>query len=345
MYSLNLEIMKPTDFSKYISDFISRYLPNEKGASANTIIAYRDTFVLLLNFTQNEKHVKIEKLTIDKITKETITEFLNWIQKERKCSNSTRNARLAAIHSFYRYLQYESLDYLHECQRILSIKFKKTKKESINYLTIEGIKLLLQQPDTMTSKGRRDLTLLSLMYDTGSRVQEAIDFTPSMLRLNKPATIKIVGKGNKARLVPMLDAQTEHLKNYLKENRLDEPFANMYPLFFNSRKEKLTRAGVNFIVQKYSKMARKENGMIIPEKISCHTLRHSKAMHLLQAGVNLVYIRDILGHVSVQTTEIYARADSKQKREALEKAYVNVNPDEEPMWTKDENLITWLKKF
>jgi site-specific recombinase XerD len=92
-------------------------------------------------------------------------------------------------------------------------------------------------------------------------------------------------------------------------------------------------------------MARKENGMIIPEKISCHTLRHSKAMHLLQAGVNLVYIRDILGHVSIQTTEIYARADSKQKREALEKAYVNINPNEEPMWPKNENLITWLKKF
>ena len=337
--------MKPTDFSKYISDFISRYLPNEKGASANTITAYRDTFVLLLNFTQNVKHVKIEKLTLEKITKETIIEFLDWIQKDRKCSNSTRNSRLAAIHSFYRYLQYESLDYLHECQKILSIKFKKTQKESINYLTIEGIKLLLQQPDTTTSKGRRDLTLLSLMYDTGARVQETIDFTPSMLRLNKPATIKIVGKGNKARLVPMLDAQTEHLKNYLKENRLNEPFANIYPLFFNSRKEKLTRAGINFIVQKYIKTARKENKMIIPEKISCHSLRHSKAMHLLQAGVNLVYIRDILGHVSVQTTEIYARADSKQKREALEKAYVNVNPDEEPMWTKDENLITWLKKF
>ena len=330
--------MKPTDFSKYISDFISRYLPNEKGASANTITAYRDTFVLLLNFTQNVKHVKIEKLTLEKITKETIIEFLDWIQKDRKCSNSTRNSRLAAIHSFYRYLQYESLDYLHECQKILSIKFKKTQKESINYLTIEGIKLLLQQPDTTTSKGRRDLTLLSLMYDTGARVQETIDFTPSMLRLNKPATIKIVGKGNKARLVPMLDAQTEHLKNYLKENRLNEPFANIYPLFFNSRKEKLTRAGINFIVQKYIKTARKENKMIIPEKISCHSLRHSKAMHLLQAGVNLVYIRDILGHVSIQTTEIYARADSKQKRQAIEKAYVNVNPDEEPMWTKDENL-------
>lgn len=345
MYSQNSKNMKPTDFSKYISDFISRYLPNEKGASVNTITAYRDTFVLLLNFIQHEKNVKIEKLTLEKITKKTILEFLDWIQKERKCSNSTRNSRLAAIHSFYRFLQNESLSYLHECQKILSIKFKRPKTESINYLKVEGIKLLLQQPDATCSKGRRDLALLSLIYDTGARVQEIIDLTPSMLRLNKPATIVIVGKGNKARLVPMLDAQIEHLKNYLKENRLNEPFANMYPIFCNSRKEKLTRAGINYIVQKYVVMARKKDKMIIPDKISCHSLRHSKAMHLLQAGVNLVYIRDILGHVSTQTTEIYARADSKQKREALEKAYVNVNPNEEPMWGKDESLVAWLKKF
>ena len=180
------------------------------------------------------------------------------------------------------------------------------------------------------------------MYDSGA---EVIDLTPSMLRLKKPSTIKIIGKGKKARIVPMLDAQTDHLKNYLKEHRLTKSFANVYPLFFNSRKEKLTRAGINYIVQKYSKSARKENKMIVPEKISCHCLRHSKAMHLLRAGVNLVYIRDILGHVSIQTTEIYARADSKQKRIAIEKVYVNVNPNEEPAWIKDENLISWLKRF
>ena len=147
---------------------------------------------------------------------------------------------------------------------------------------------LLQQPDATTIKGRRDLALLSLMYDTGARVQEIIDLTPSMLRLNKPSTIKIIGKGNKARLVPMLDAQIGHLENYLKENKLTESHANMHPLFFNSRKKKLTRAGVNHIFWKYSTTAREKNKMIIPDKISCHSLRHSKAMHLLQAGVNLV---------------------------------------------------------
>jgi len=344
-YSQNLKIMKPTDFSKYISDFISRYLPNEKGASANTVTSYRDSFILLINFIQDVKHIKLEKITLNTIKKETISQFLDWLQKERGCCNTTRNVRLAAIHSFYRYLQNESLDHVYDCQKILSTKFKKISNDTVNYLTIDGIKLLLEQPDTTTWKGRRNLALLSLMYDTAARVQEIIDLTPSMLRLGKPPTIKIIGKGNKARLVPMLDAQIEHLENYLKENKLQESHVNMYPLFFNSRKEKLTRAGINHIVQKYCKAARAKNSVIIPDKISCHSFRHSKAMHLLQAGVNLVYIRDILGHMSIQTTEIYARADTKQKRAALEKAYVEVNPNEKSMWLENENLISWLKRF
>jgi site-specific recombinase XerD len=337
--------MKPTDFSKYISTFISDYLVNERGASENTIIAYRDTFILLLSFIRDVKRIKPEKLTLDKIKKETIIEFLNWLQKDRGCSHSTRNARLAAIHSFYRFLQDQNLSYFHECQRVLSIKSKKSSTKTLTYLSVEGMRLLLKQPDTTTKRGRRDLSLLSLMYDTGARVQEILDMTPSMLRLSNPATIKIIGKGKKARLVPMLNVQVDLLKNYLGENKLNEPDAGSHPLFFNSRKEKLTRAGVNHIVQKYFQMACMENKMLLPEKISCHSFRHSKAMHLLQAGVNLVYIRDILGHVSVQTTEIYARADSSQKRKALESAYVNVNPSEEPQWIKSENLISWLQRL
>lgn len=345
MYFQNLEIMKPTDFAKYISGFLTKYLPNEKGASRNTIASYRDTLILLINFIQVEKMIKVEKITLDTVTRETILEFLAWLQRERECSVSTGNSRLAAIHSFYKYLQYENLEYIHEYQRILSIKFKKTSIENVNYLTVEGIKLILLQPDVTNRRGRRDLTLLSLMYDTGARVQEIIDLTPSMLRLDNPMTIKVIGKGNKARIVPMLDAQVEHLKNYLKENRLNESFASNYPLFNNNKKEKLTRAGVNHILQKYANAARVVNPTIIPQKVSCHSFRHSKAMHLLQAGVNLVYIRDILGHVSIQTTEIYARADSKQKRLALEKAYVDVHPDEKPMWTENDNLLSWLKSF
>lgn len=253
--------------------------------------------------------------------------------------------RLAAIHSFFNYVQYQNPDNLYGYQEILSIKMKKAEAAPMCYLSIDGITLLLQQPDTTMHKGRRDLALLSLMYDTGSRVQELIDLTPSMIRLDKPSTIRITGKGNKTRIIPMLEEQVKLLQKYMKEHKLLEPHANMYPLFCNNRREKLTRAGVNHILIKYAGMARIKNSKLIPEKISCHSLRHSKAFHLLQAGVNLIYIRDILGHVSVQTTEIYAKADSRQKREAIEKAYVDVKPKENPTWLTNNDLLQWLKSF
>ncbi|MET3114610.1 integrase/recombinase XerD [Pedobacter sp. CG_S7] len=337
--------MKPTNFARYLSDFIARYLISEKGASKNTVAAYRDAFILLIRYMEEVEKLKVEKLELNHITKETVLGFLDWLQVERKCGSSTRNARLAAIHSFYSYLQHESIEYLHESQRILSVKFKKKPKETITYLTLEGIKILLEQANITTRRGRRDLALLSLMYDTGSRVQEIIDLTPANLHLTSPATVTVMGKGNKARLIPMLDIQTEHLKAYLRENKLEDRSASLYPLFSNSKGEKLTRAGVAHILKKYVEAARNKDVLLVPEKLSCHSLRHSKAMHLLQAGVNLIYIRDILGHVSIQTTEIYARADSKQKREALEKAYVNVNPEEKPRWESNESLIDWLKNF
>jgi site-specific recombinase XerD len=337
--------MKPTDFSKYLTDFLTRYLYHERGSSSNTIIAYRDSFILFITFMNQVKSIKAEKLYMKSITKASIIEYLHWLQSERKCSDTTRNLRLAALHSFFKYLQYQNPDNLYEYQDIMSIKVKKVRKKALNYLTVEGIKLLLEQPDVTTKRGRRDLALLSLMYDTGSRVQEVIDLTPSTVRLDKPYTIQITGKGNKTRIVPLLEEQVKILRNYLTELGLLKPQTRSYPMFSNSRQEKLTRAGVTYILSKYADKAQKRDPKLIPEKLSCHSLRASKAMHLLQAGVNLVYIRDILGHVSVQTTEIYARADSKQKREAIEKAYVDVSPSHEPAWENNENLLSWLKSF
>jgi site-specific recombinase XerD len=337
--------MKPTDFSKYISDFFAKYLPGEQGVSRNTIIAYKHTFLLLITFMEEKKSVKMKNLTIGNITKEIIIEFLNWLQKERGNSNSTRNVRLAALRAFYRYLQYQAVENSHECQKILSIRNKKVEQNPINYLTVEGITLILRQVNLTTTHGRRDLALLSLMYDTGARVQEIVDLTPASVRFDKPSVIKIRGKGNKVRIVPMLDAQVAHLKNYMTEHSLMEPYANQYPLFYNKRKEKLTRGGVTHILLKYVKMAREKSPSLIPDTVSCHSLRHSKAMHLLQANVPLVYIRDFLGHASVTTTEIYARADSKQKRDAIEKAYMDVLPEESPQWANNDNLLEWLKNL
>lgn len=337
--------MKPTDFSKSLTDFLSKYLPGERGLSANTIQSYKVTFILFIGFIEAEKHIPVTKLSLTNITKESVVEFLDWLQQRRHCSDSTRNVRLAAIHSFFKFLQYSVPENLNEWHRILSIRVKKTKKCSMAYLTLEGIKLLLAQPDLTTKKGRRDLALLALMYDSAARVQEIIDLTPSSLRLTQPFTIKLVGKGNKARIVPLMEQEVAHLKSYMEKNHLLQPHANRYPLFYNSRKEKLTRAGVHHILQHYARMARENDPKLIPDKISPHSLRHSKAMHLLQAGVNLVYIRDILGHESVQTTEVYAKVDSKQKREAIEKAYADVVKREEPTWVDNNNLLEWLKSF
>jgi len=337
--------MSPTDFSKYLTDYLTRYLTHERGSSSNTITAYRDTFVLYITFMERIRNIKAEKLYLKSITKESIVAFLDWLQTERKCSDATRNLRLATLHSFFRFVQYQNPENLYEYQSIMSIKLKKTKQTAINYLTTEGIKLLLEQPNLASEKGRRDLALLSLMYDTGSRVQEIIDLTPSAIRLDKPYTIKVTGKGNKTRIVPLLENQVKILKGYLNEHHLLSPQVRMHPLFSNSRQEKLTRPGVTHILLKYADKARVNKPELIPNKLSCHSLRHSKAMHLLQAGVNLVYIRDILGHVSVQTTEIYARADSLQKRKAIENAYVDLTPKQIPIWENNNDLLGWLKSF
>lgn len=337
--------MSPTDFSKYLTDYLTRYLSHERGSSSNTITAYRDTFVLYITFMERIRNIKAEKLYLKSITKESIVAFLYWLQTERKCSDATRNLRLATLHSFFRFVQYQNPENLYEYQSIMSIKLKKTKQTAINYLTTEGIKLLLEQPNLASEKGRRDLALLSLMYDTGSRVQEIIDLTPSAIRLDKPYTIKVTGKGNKTRIVPLLENQVKILKSYLNEHHLLTPQVRMHPLFSNSRQKKLTRPGVTHILLKYADKARVNKPELIPNKLSCHSLRHSKAMHLLQAGVNLVYIRDILGHVSVQTTEIYARADSRQKREAIENAYVDLTPKQNPIWENNNDLLGWLKSF
>lgn len=337
--------MKPTDFAYYLTNFFTKYLPGECGVSTNTVSSYRDTFLLFIAFARDEKGKAIERLLLKNINKELITDFLNWIETSRKCSIPTRNVRLTAIHSFFRYLQYEYPDFLLEWQKVLAIPVKKGERGTLNYMSLEGIKLLLEMPDQRTKSGRRDLSLLSLMYDTAARVQEIADLTPSMVHLSKPSTIKLTGKGNKTRIVPLMEKQVDILDHYMIENKLNAPYTNQYPLFFNNRKEKLTRAGIGYILDKYVTMARTKDASLIPQKFSCHCMRHSKAMHMLQSGVNLVYIRDMLGHISVQTTEIYARADSRKKREAIEQAYTDVAPDIKPQWEGNQDLIEWLRSF
>lgn len=339
--------MGTTNFARYLTKYFMDYLIGERGVSSNTIRAYSNTFTLLLTYMKDKEDVPAQNLELKHLTKKTILRFLDWLQETRQCTNSTRNQRLAIIHSFFKYLQYEDSTRISQWQEVLSIRIKKQERKSVNYLSIDGIKCLLGQIPVNTKSGRRNLALLSLLYDSGARVQEIIELTPASLNLNKPYTITILGKGSKKRIVPLQEEQINLLQLYMTENNLDKAFSNQKPLFANNRGSRLTNAGITYILNIYASNAHMTNPELIPDKISPHCLRHSKAMHLLQAGVNIVYIRDILGHVSIQTTEIYARADSKQKREALEVAYTNVIPNQVDScsWEKDSQLKEWLKQL
>ena len=336
----------PTNFAYYLTQYLTQYLPGQLGASTNTIQSYRDTFTLLLRYLKTSKAIPPEKLTLEDFNKNLLNEFLTWLEEERRSSISTRNQRLSALQAFFRYLQIESPSHLFLSQQMMSIPIKRGPKPVMNYLTLEGIRAILSAVDTSTLSGRRDFALLCLLYDTGARVQEIADCVVSDLRLMEPATLRLTGKGHKSRIVPLLSQTTVYLKQYIEGNHLNDPSMVSHPLFYNRKNEKLTRAGISYILQKYVEAARRSSPEHIPDQVSPHSLRHSKAMHLLQAGVNLVYIRDLLGHADIATTEIYARADSKMKRQALENTYKELKPiASDVSWQEDQDLMSWLQEL
>jgi integrase/recombinase XerD len=308
---------KPTDFAYCLTRYLSIYLPGTIGASPNTISSYKDTFKLFLIFASESKKVKPEKITLDTISKGFVINFLDWIENERNCSIQTRNQRLTAFHAFFRYVQIEKPEYLLKCQEILEIRKKKGKQETINFLSIEGVELLLKQPDPASSSGMSHQALLTFMYATACRVQEAVDATIMDFKFNGNNLVKLTGKGAKSRLVPLESQVIKLMDYYLNERKKKKLFSLSAPLFINHSGNKLTRQGITMILKKYANSARLKKSDLIPEKLSPHSLRHSRAVHWLQSGVDLIYIRDLLGHASVQTTEIYAKIDGDMKKNLL----------------------------
>lgn len=196
------------------------------------------------------------------------------------------------------------------------------------------------------SNGLRDLCLLTILYDTGGRVSEICDLKVENVRLSSPMTLCLTGKGNKSRLVPVMKETQKLIRKYLEKYGENPSINGKHPLFSNQKGEHLTRAGVTYILKKYVNLAKQEKPSCFMEDISPHCLRHSKAMHLLQSGVNLIYIRDLLGHTDISTTEIYAKTDEKFKRKALEEAYDSPTPNiQETSWQKDDDLMLWLKNL
>lgn len=328
------------NFDVLLTEFLSDYLPIQKNASEHTISSYCTAFKFLLIYCKDIERIPSKKIDAAVFTDDLILRYLQWLEDERSCSAATVNQRLFALHSFFRYARSQMPQYYMNFSKILNIPKRKATKHSIGYIDTDSMAKILAAPDTTTKSGRRDMTLLCLMYDTGARVSEIADLSIRDVRLDHPAKIRLLGKGSKYRDVPILSNNRDLLKSYMLENLLMLPGKADHPLFFNRSGGRLTRAGVAYILNKYASDYKTVDNM----QISPHILRHTKAMHLLQAGVNIVYIRDFLGHADISTTEVYARADLSMKEQALE----SVNPlsqDAVPIWQKDSDLLNWLDNF
>lgn len=333
--------MKKTDFTKALTAYFSTYLPLTCGVSPNTCNSYRDAFKLLLLYSQEEKGVPANSIELRMLNRNLVSDFLEWLEAQRKVSVTTRNQRLAAMKAFAHYVQYRNPEYLENCTDIITMRPKKHEKPVMPFLTEDELKALLAQPDPSTRHGLRDLTLLSLLYDSGARVQEITDLQLKDIRLTNPAMVTLTGKGRKARQVPLMKETCTLLDTYIRNFDLNsEPLTA--PLFFNKKGEALSRYGITYILKKYVSKAELDGSA---RKISPHGLRHTKAMHLLRAGVNMIYIRDFLGHVDISTTEVYARIDAEMKRKVFEEKVPNFTPNTTMPWEEDKDLLQWLTQF
>jgi len=330
-----------TDFAVCLQRFLTSHLAGLRGCSPNTIASYRDTFKLLIAFFGDVRSIPPDRLTLDHIDAAAITGFLNWLETERHNSISTRNQRLAGLSSFFRWLQSQDPARMAGCQDILAVPAKKTAQPGVNHLTVEQARRLLAAPDRSTRRGRRDATLLATLYDTAARVSELAGLTVRDIRPQPPPLAVLTGKGRKTRHVPLGGNTAALLSAYLAEHGLNRPGHDDHPLFVNQHGNRLSRGGIAWITGKYQAQA--GDPTLAGAALSPHVLRHSRAMHLYDAGVPLPYIRDLLGHAELATTDIYARASTEAKRKALEAAYTDVVVTGDlPEWNQDAGLLNWL---
>ncbi|MGH3277064.1 MAG: tyrosine-type recombinase/integrase [Streptosporangiaceae bacterium] len=329
-----------TDFAVFLHRFLTSHLAGLRGCSPNTISSYRDTFKLLIGWFGDARSIPPERLTLDRIDAGAVAGFLTWLEVERHNSIATRNQRLAAISSFFRWLQSQDPARMAACQDILAIPAKKKPRPGVNHLTAGQTRHLLAAPDRSTRRGRRDATLLATLYDTAARVTELAGLTVRDIRLQPPPLAVLTGKGAKVRHVPPGSNTAALLSAYLAEHGLDQPGHDDCPLFASQHGSRLSRGGIAWIIGKYQ--ARAGDPALAGADLSPHVIRHSRAMHLYDSGVPLPYIRDILGHVELATTDIYARASTEAKRKALEAAYTEIVTDDLPEWNHDHGLLSWL---
>ena len=326
-----------------LNGFFTDYLPRQRALSPHTLHSYRDSLKLLLQFVAG-KNGDPSQLTIEALTVERVAAFLHHLEKGRGNQSSTRNVRLSAVHSFFRYVGGQCPEHLAQAQRILSVPFKRTATREIQHLDFDEILAVLAVIDRSTGQGRRDLALLSLMFNTGARVSEIVGLQTTDLRLASPPSIVLRGKGRKERTCPLWP-ETAHLLQKVVEER-GVQWSQSVALFLNHRGTPLTRFGVRLILRKHIRKAARRQPSLKNKRLHPHSLRHSTAVYLLRSGVDLSTIAHWLGHASVNTTNKYLAVDLEAKREALAKAKPLLQGRRRPSkWHRDRNLIAWLEKL
>ncbi|MDR1635493.1 MAG: site-specific integrase [Bifidobacteriaceae bacterium] len=325
-----------TSFSGLLRHFLLVHLPDVKGSSPNTVAAYRDAFVLFLRYAAQALNKTPDQVEVADLSAESVTGFLEWLAARRGNTAATRNTRLAAVKSFLGFVQTRAPEHIATARPVLALPTAKTARPAMAYVSTAAVKALLGQARAASA---RDLAMLALLYDTAARVQELADLRVCDIRLAGPATVTLTGKGSKTRAVPITKQVVSIMSAHLA--RLAGAPGDTR-LFANRRGEPITRAGIAYILARHTAAAHQDHPESVPAKITPHMLRHSKASHLLEAGVNLIYIRDLLGHQSVTTTEIYAKTNPELKRKAIDQATTAIVGETRYTHQDRADLLDWL---
>jgi integrase/recombinase XerD len=301
-----------TALAPYLGTFLREHLPKERRASQHTCEAYAQTFQLLLGFAASRLKIKPSKIEIERLDAPLILAFLEHLEKKRGNSARTRNARLAAINSFFRFLEYRVPSCLDQARRIHAIPMKKTDQMLVSYLTREELQALLDAPDVSTVSGIRDRAMLHLAFAAGMRVSELVGLPTDQIDQGV-STVHIIGKGRRERILPLWKETAAAVKAWLKVR----PASAAPELFLNARGQAMTRDGFEYILDKHVATASLAVPSIARKRVSPHVLRHTCAMHTLQATHDVRKVSLWLGHAGLESTEVYLRADPTEKLEAL----------------------------
>jgi len=335
---------RPNLLASLLQEFFGNHLPILRGMSSHTIKSYRDSIVLLLRFLASHKNRPVSSLDLKDLKHQELKAFLAYLERDRKNSVSTRNTRIAALHSFFRFVAARHPDRLEHAQRILGIPFKKTGSRVVDYLEYEEIQEILSVVDRNTRKGRRDYVLLATMFNTGARVQEILDLKACDLQLTKPFQLQLMGKGRKQRCCPIWPQTAQLLRQLCTELNID--LRSKERIFRNCRGTPLSRFGVRYILKVCLKHAQNSTDSLCSKRLHPHSMRHSTAIALLKSGVDLTTISQWLGHSDPKTTNRYATIDLDMKRKAIESIRpVTSQEDCSQPWDCDNTIIDWLESL